>query len=111
MFHPVPQPALAIHRSFQGRGSGDRGNNLRISGKIEHEPSKLLVFLHKQWGTYRSNPFVCERGLSPALAAQRDPPSNGKGGAALLDGRLHRDFPERVTKESARGALALRFRC
>jgi hypothetical protein len=80
-----------------------RGNNLRISGKIEHEPSKPLVFLHKQWGTYRSNPFVCERRLSPAVAAQRDPPSNGKG-SALLDGRLHRDLPKRERKK-ARAAL------
>jgi protein gp37 len=58
-----------------------------------------ITFLHKQWGSYRSNPFVREHGLSPAEAARRDPPSNGKGGA-LLDGRLHRDFP--ATKGRAR---------
>jgi protein gp37 len=52
-----------------------------------------IAFLHKQWGTYRSNPFVYEQGLSPADALRRDPPTNGKGGA-LLDGWLHRDFPE-----------------
>ncbi len=36
--------------------------------------------------------LVLERGLSPAEAKDRDPPINGKGGA-LLDGRLHREFP------------------
>jgi protein gp37 len=51
-----------------------------------------VAYLHKQWGTYRSNPFVQEHALSLAEAARRDPPSNGKGGA-LLDGRLHREFP------------------
>jgi protein gp37 len=59
-----------------------------------------IAYLPKQWGTYRSNPFVQEHGLAPAEAAQRDPPINGKGGA-LLDGRLHRDFPAtegRLTK-------------
>src|SRR5262245_62149782 len=67
MFYPVPQPSLAIHRSLQGRGQMRRGKNLRISGKIEHEPSKLLVFIHKQWGTYRSNPIVCVGCLPPWL--------------------------------------------
>jgi len=38
-----------------------------------------VPFLHKQWGTYRSNPLVQERGLSSAEAQRRDPPSNGKG--------------------------------
>jgi protein gp37 len=57
-----------------------------------------VAFFHKQWGTYRSNPWVQERGLSTAEAQRHDPPSNGKGGA-LLDGRLHRDFPcERVER-------------
>jgi protein gp37 len=51
-----------------------------------------IAFFHKQWGTYRSNPLVQEDGLSLAEAEHRDPRTNGKGGA-LLDGRLHRDFP------------------
>jgi protein gp37 len=51
-----------------------------------------IAFLHKQWGTYRSNPLVQEDRLSAAEAKRRDPPANGKGGA-LLDGRLHREFP------------------
>jgi protein gp37 len=55
-----------------------------------------VAFFHKQWGTYRSNPFAQERGLSSAEAKRRDPPTNGKGGA-LLDGRLHRDFPGEKT--------------
>lgn len=41
-----------------------------------------VPFLHKQWGTYRSNPLVQERGLSSAEAQRRDPPSNGKGARA-----------------------------
>jgi protein gp37 len=52
-----------------------------------------VAFLHKQWGGYQSNPLVRERGLSPAEAERLDPPTNGKGGA-LLDGRLHRAFPD-----------------
>jgi protein gp37 len=51
-----------------------------------------IAFLHQQWGTYRSNPLVQEDSLSVAEAERRDPRSNGQGGA-LLDGRLHRDFP------------------
>lgn len=46
----------------------------------------------KQWGSYRSNPHVFERGLPIAEAKRLDPPTNGKGGA-LLDGRLWRQFP------------------
>jgi protein gp37 len=61
-----------------------------------------IAFLHKQWGTYRSNPLVQEHGLSPAEAERRDPAFNGKGGG-LLDGRLHREFPdERRVVVSAR---------
>ena len=51
-----------------------------------------IAFFHKQWGTYWSNPLVQEGGLLLAEAERRDPRTNGKGGA-LLDGRLHRDFP------------------
>ena len=51
-----------------------------------------IAFFHKQWGTYWSNPLVQEDGLSPSEAERCDPRTNGKGGA-LLDGRLHRDFP------------------
>jgi protein gp37 len=61
-----------------------------------------IAFLHKQWGTYHSNPLMQEDGLSRAEAERRDPPANGKGGA-LLDGRLHREFPgERSAVVSAR---------
>jgi protein gp37 len=60
-----------------------------------------IAFLHKQWGTYRSNPLVQEDGLSAAEAQRRDPHGNGKGGA-LLEGRLHREFPgERRTAVSS----------
>jgi protein gp37 len=59
-----------------------------------------IAFLHKQWGTYRSNPLVQEDGLSPAEAQLRDPPVNGKGGG-LLDERLHREFPGDPTAISA----------
>ena len=47
----------------------------------------------KQWGTYASNPFVVESGVSVAVAQQVDPKENGKGGA-LLDGKLWREFPQ-----------------
>jgi protein gp37 len=51
-----------------------------------------IAFFLKQWGTYRSNPLVQEDALSLAEAGRRDLRTNGKGGA-LLDGRLHREFP------------------
>jgi protein gp37 len=67
-----------------------------------------VAFLHKQWGTYRSNPLVRERGLTLAEAECRDPATNGKGGA-LLDGRLHRQFPDqRRTAASHRMRVARR---
>jgi protein gp37 len=45
---------------------------------------------HKQWGSYASNPLVCEKGLGIDLAKAQDP--HGKGGG-LLDGQLLREFP------------------
>jgi hypothetical protein len=51
--------------------------------------------------------LVQERGLSPAEAERRDPPTNGKGGA-LLDGRLHREFPgDRRAVVGARAHVSL----
>jgi protein gp37 len=47
---------------------------------------------HKQWGTYKNNPLVVERGLGAKEAERLD--KNGKGGG-LLDDRLHRNFPDR----------------
>jgi protein gp37 len=69
-----------------------------------------IPFFHKQWGTYRSNPLMQEHGLLRADAARRDPPIYGKGGA-LLDGRLHREFPDegrsrcRETRTAIRRAM------
>lgn len=45
---------------------------------------------HKQWGTWRSNPLVCEHGMTPAQAEQIDP--QGKGGS-LVDGRHVKQWP------------------
>jgi protein gp37 len=49
-----------------------------------------VAFFHKQWGTYRSNPLVIERGMTPREAEGFD--THGKGGG-LLDGNLYREFP------------------
>jgi hypothetical protein len=46
----------------------------------------------KQWGTYKNNPCVVERGLTEQQAMKIDPPDNGKGGGKL-DDRLWREFP------------------
>jgi len=46
----------------------------------------------KQWGTYKNNPYVVEKGYSDEQAMKMDPPENGKGGGKL-DGQLWRDFP------------------
>ena len=65
-----------------------------------------FAFFLKQWGTYRSNPLVQEDGLPLADAQDRDPRTNGKGGA-LLDGRLHRDFPGEQAIVRARVPIVL----
>jgi protein gp37 len=62
----------------------------------------------KQWGTYRNNPSVVERGLTEQQAMKVDPPDNGKGGGKL-DGRLWREFPinalqSRLAASRGRGA-------
>ena len=51
----------------------------------------------KQWGTYRNNPNVVERGLTEQQAMKIDPPENGKGGGKL-DDRLWREFPINALK-------------
>ena len=75
-------------------GHGARTMNPKWARDLAAECDELAipVFL-KQWGTYKSNPLVVERGQNRVAAENRDPPSNGKGGA-LLDGRLIRFFPE-----------------
>uniref|UniRef100_A0A973W819 Uncharacterized protein n=1 Tax=Bradyrhizobium septentrionale TaxID=1404411 RepID=A0A973W819_9BRAD len=47
---------------------------------------------HKQWGSYRSNPLVVEKGMTAREAQQID--AEGKGGG-LVDGKLVREFPDR----------------
>lgn len=54
--------------------------------------TKGIAYFHKQWGDYRSNPFVFEQGMTKREAEALDPKGNGKGGG-LVDGRLWRDFP------------------
>jgi protein gp37 len=49
-----------------------------------------IAFLHKQWGTYASNPLVQEQGMPANKAARLD--RAGKGGG-ILDGKLYRTFP------------------
>jgi protein gp37 len=44
----------------------------------------------KQWGSVKNNPLVFEQGMSAKSASAADP--HGKGGG-LLDGQLHRKFP------------------
>lgn len=51
---------------------------------------KGVAPFHKQWGSYRNNPFVAEQGMDLAEAKQLDP--FGKGGG-LIDGELVREFP------------------
>jgi protein gp37 len=49
-----------------------------------------IAAFHKQWGNYRNNPLVVERGWTIKDAEVED--RHGKGGG-LLDGRLWREFP------------------
>jgi protein gp37 len=51
-----------------------------------------VPLFHKQWGSWRNNPFVLERGFDEDEAMQRDLDRDAKGGATL-DGRLHREMP------------------
>ena len=62
--------------------------------RITQECHQLRVAVFgKQWGAYEDNPLVTEQDLTIPRAREKDPLSNGKGGA-LLDGRLWREFPE-----------------
>jgi hypothetical protein len=45
---------------------------------------------HKQWGTYKSNPLVVEKGMTIEEAKRADP--FGKGGG-LVDGKIVHEFP------------------
>lgn len=76
---------------------GESGQNARPVHpdwvrRIRDECAEARVaFFHKQWGKYLFNPLVLEKGMSEKEAQALD--SYGKGGA-LLDGKLHRDFPD-----------------
>ncbi|KPH80510.1 DUF5131 family protein [Bosea vaviloviae] len=56
-----------------------------------------VAHFFKQWGTYGNNPLVCESGIPLAEAKIADP--HGKGGG-LLDGAIHRRFPQPRPKVS-----------
>jgi protein gp37 len=49
-----------------------------------------VASFHKQWGTYRNNPLVVNKGMSIDQAKTLD--KFGKGGG-LIDGELIREFP------------------
>lgn len=70
-------------RTMRAQWARDIRNDCRRFG--------VAVFM-KQWGTYKSNPFVTEYGCRQFEARKMDPPSNGKGGA-LLDNEILREFP------------------
>jgi protein gp37 len=86
-----------------GGESGVRADLLRLTNPkwardaiAECQRVGAAPFL-KQWGTYKNNPCVVERGMTDQQAMKIDPPENGKGGAKL-DGKLWREFPEKVLK-------------
>lgn len=91
---PVGRMDLAgIHWVITGGESGPRArfcNPNWVREVRDQCVSAGVPLFHKQWGTYRSNPLVCEEGWSESRAAAGDP--HGKGGA-LLDGRLWREMP------------------
>lgn len=60
-----------------------------------------IAAFHKQWGSYRNNPLVLEKGLSVQNAQKIDP--FGKGGG-LLDGELVREFPPSPCRVDRRAA-------
>jgi protein gp37 len=74
-------------------GSGARQLKARwIRNIIRECHDRGVAVFHKQWGDYRNNPLVVERGLAPTEAKAID--HFGKGGG-LVDGLLVREFPER----------------
>jgi len=80
-----------------GGESGPKARTTPLAGQwaraMRDECEDLgAAFFLKQWGAYHSNPLVCEQGVSPRVAALKDPVENGKGGG-LLDGDLWRRFP------------------
>jgi protein gp37 len=50
-----------------------------------------IAFLHKQWGSYASNPLMAEQGIVLKVAKTMAD-AEGKGGA-MIDGVLHREWP------------------
>ena len=73
-------------------GPGARKMNPKWATDVVNDCRQLRIApFFKQWGSYKSNPLVCEQGLDEARAAELD--SFGKGGG-LLHGKLVREFPE-----------------
>lgn len=74
-------------------GRGARNNEPAWTREVRDQVKTAnRAYFHKQWGSYSSNPLVCEDHLTIEEAERRDPKTNGKGGG-LLDGRLWREFP------------------
>ena len=72
-------------------GGGARPMNPQWARDIIAEcRRKEVAPFHKQWGTYRNNPLVVERGLTLAEVKTLDP--YGKGGG-LVDDKIVREFP------------------
>ena len=90
-------PDWLIWGGESGPGARQMKPNWARSITNECKGFKVKVF-GKQWGTYESNPLVCEDGGSVIQAKVIDPPRNGKGGA-LLDYTLYREFPEWPCRE------------
>lgn len=96
-----PLDLTGIHWVITGGESGP-GSRLCLPKWVREVRDQCqeqgVAFFHKQWGTYGSNPLVCEEGLSPARARQLDPDKDAAGvpigkGGSLLDGRQWREFP------------------
>jgi protein gp37 len=63
-----------------------------IRNIIKECQDRGVAVFHKQWGDYKNNPLVVEKGLTSREAKAID--RFGKGGG-LVDSKLVREFPER----------------
>lgn len=82
-----------IHWAITGGESGPRAR--RCNPEWAREIADWcdlyeVPMFHKQWGTYASNPLVCEDGMTATDAAAID--AHGKGGS-MLDGLLVKNWP------------------
>lgn len=86
-----------IHWAITGGESGPRARHCNpdwVREILTWCDIYAVPAFHKQWGTYGSNPLICEKGLCVADAKSADP--HGSGGS-IIDGALVKNWPHART--------------